>query len=92
MERMLGGLKDGPGRAHTNPNSKPNNRRVGYYISVLQISEKNGKQARKQAAKEEKYAGYITFKINLRKQSKFLKISLYLTSYSLEICATKWEV
>lgn len=44
-----------------------------YYISVLQISQKKGRQARKQAAKEEKYAGYITFKINLRKQSKFLK-------------------
>lgn len=42
MERMFGGLKDGPGRAHTNPNSKPNNRRVVYYISVLQISQKNG--------------------------------------------------
>lgn len=60
-----------------------------HYISSIAISQRNGRQARKQAAKEEKYAGYITFKINLRKQSKFLKISLYLTSYSLEILCNK---
>lgn len=71
MERMFGGLKDGPGRAHTNPNSKPNNRRVVYYIAVLQILQRKRRQARKQAAKEKKYAGYITSKLTCENKANF---------------------